>query len=160
MKPEDCKPGTRVYYQPTVGAGLPKYAGVVRSEPWQLAHGTWVTHIDGMDPAYGTDTGRPGRTSVHAAVVEHLELRSAEAGAPGSLSPKDNDWPRPNFATLGRDAMNRMERSFRKQLEPDPFPKQREEVLDWLDRSSPSRWSEAENDAIQKFLQAANWSRR
>jgi hypothetical protein len=72
VAPVEVKPGLMVRYQPTLGG--PKYVGLVAEEPWQLGQGTWVTHLCSMEPAYGADTGRPGRTTVKAAALTHLEV--------------------------------------------------------------------------------------
>jgi len=72
MSPTDCKPGVRVLYAPSEGGK--RYAGLVAEDPWQLRHGTWVTRLVAMDPAYGADTGRPNRTHVPAAALEALEV--------------------------------------------------------------------------------------
>lgn len=73
---ERCFPGRPVFYEPSRGGQL--YAGIVRTEPWQIGSGTWVCHLECMEPAYGDDTGRPGRTHVHAAVLDRLYPRHAE----------------------------------------------------------------------------------
>lgn len=65
MKVSDCKPGARVRYWPVHGQG-PFYDGTVRNEPWQLGSGDWVVHLKDLD--------RPGRTYVHAALVDWLFL--------------------------------------------------------------------------------------
>ena len=75
MKIEDCVPGVRVFYKPVLYADAPKFQGVVRELPWQLGNGTWVTHLTQMEAAYGNYVGVPGKTGVHAALVEEaLEL--------------------------------------------------------------------------------------
>ena len=77
LKPEDCKPGVAVLYQPIVKPDRPKYRATVRDLPWQLGDGTWVTHLSNLEPAYAEATG--GRTVVHAAMLGALELAPAAA---------------------------------------------------------------------------------
>ena len=72
IKPADCKPGLRVRYFPVRGWDW-SFTGTVREGPWQLGHGSWVTHLADMEPAYGIWRGQPERRHVHAAALDHLE---------------------------------------------------------------------------------------
>ncbi len=72
MKLDDCMPGAVVRYYPS-GRKAPGFIGVVRELPWQLGDGSWVTHLNPMEPAYY----RLGaKTTVHAARVDDLDLVS------------------------------------------------------------------------------------
>ncbi len=75
MKLKDCIPGTKVLYKPVLGKTTRSFKGTVREHPWQLGHGTWVTHLTNMEVDYGNYVGVPGKKHVHAAYVEEaLEL--------------------------------------------------------------------------------------
>lgn len=85
MNASDCRPGARVRYQPVVGPDEPSFSGIVREDPWLLGHGRMVTHLCGMEAAYGEHVGRPGKTTVHGASLEALELEPTivvEGGTP------------------------------------------------------------------------------
>lgn len=69
MKPEDCKAGMEVLYEPTQ---YRRFRGFVDAEPWQIGEGTWVTKLVGMSDAYLCYTGKSERT-VHAAALARIE---------------------------------------------------------------------------------------
>lgn len=71
MNPEDCKVGLCVWYEPSPGR---KFLGIVAEDPWQLGHGTWVTKLRGMEPAYAEFTHKSGdkATTVFAAALCRL----------------------------------------------------------------------------------------
>lgn len=68
------KKGDIVFYSPIMIPGQPKFAGVVRADPWQLGSGDWVTHLTGLPNGYGDFVNIPGKDFVHAACFEALEL--------------------------------------------------------------------------------------
>lgn len=81
LAPAEAKPGTPVWYWPTLGGR--KYAGLIHSKPWQLGQGTWVVHLCSMEPAYGINAGRLGRTTVKAAALSHVDVRELQAPGAG-----------------------------------------------------------------------------
>ena len=70
MKPEDCKVGMRVLYEPSPGR---RFEGTVCTKPQQLMPGTWVTFLTKMEPAYGRFKGMPNCEHVSAANLERIE---------------------------------------------------------------------------------------
>lgn len=67
------KDGDLVYYRPILRAAE-KFPAVVDGEMFSLGGGQAVVHIRDLPPEYGAFVGVPGKTRVHAASIEALEL--------------------------------------------------------------------------------------
>jgi hypothetical protein len=68
------KPGVTVEYAPDMAEGSRWYRGVVSNVPTRCGSTLCVCLRD-MEPAYGDETHRPGRTTVNAAAVAHIRIR-------------------------------------------------------------------------------------
>lgn len=67
--------GTRVLYAPSLGGKA--YAGTIAGQAREVG-GSIVVRLEDMEPAYGNDTGRPGRTTVAAASITNIFMESDE----------------------------------------------------------------------------------
>jgi hypothetical protein len=75
-RPDWVKRGALCFYQPIVLRGQRRFAGVIDTDPWQLGDGSWVVHVDQLEPAYGEFVGLKGRTRVCAAHMFSLSPRA------------------------------------------------------------------------------------
>jgi hypothetical protein len=86
VRPEDCKPGVRVWYEPSPGI---RFLGEVTRLP-RLLGTEWVTDVAMPNAAYGIwrRGGQPGenRMSVPAAALTHLYLDDEAAVLRGELA--------------------------------------------------------------------------
>jgi len=69
----DFKKGDIVLYKPSDLPGQPAFGAVVKTESWELGHGAVVCHLKGLGKAYDDFTGKRGRTTVSAALVDRLK---------------------------------------------------------------------------------------